>query len=177
VFQSRLTQRLEHKGIAVNRDELATLESYFGLLSKWNRTINLTALQLEPLSDEAIDRLFVEPIVAAQDIENKETIWFDLGSGGGSPAVPIKILRPDLQLTMVESRSRKAAFLREVARLLPLRNTRVENVRFENLVDRAQLRESAGLVTVRAVRVDQTLRSVVAFLLRPDGRFVQFGES
>lgn len=176
MFQTRLAQRLGLQGITVTGEQLIELEAYFALLSKWNRTINLTALPLEPLSDEALDRLFVEPIVAAQSLENRDIAWFDLGSGGGSPAVPLKVLKPQLRLTMVESRSRKAAFLREVIRLLPLHNTTVENVRFEALLQRPELRGSAQLVTVRAVRLDDNLQALVSFFLKPEGQFVRFGD-
>ena len=63
---------------------LDPLESYFRLLTHWNSTINLTALPLNPPTDETFDRLLVEPLCASRQIpDDRSSIWFDLGSGGG----------------------------------------------------------------------------------------------
>ena len=149
------------------------LESYFRLLARWNPKINLTALPLHPPSAETFDRLLVEPLVAARYIADSPLIWFDLGSGGGSPAIPIKILRPQARLTMVESRTRKAAFLREAVRELGLANVRVENARFEQASTRWA--RTAEIVTLRAVRADAVLFSAVVKLLAEGGRLLWFG--
>ena len=151
------------------------LYAYFILLRRWNAKINLTALPLDPPSPATFDRLFVEPLVAAAWLQRPESSWFDLGSGGGSPAVPLKLCKASDPLTMVESRGRKAAFLREVVRELNLRDTRVEAVRFEALFARAELRESATLVTTRAVRSDEAFLQVGRFLLKPGGVLLNLG--
>jgi len=166
-FHTRLTGR-----VTVSESESADLARYFELLSKWNRKINLTALSLDPLSDEALDRLFVEPIRAVQTISDADIEWLDLGSGGGSPAIPIKIVRPHMRLTMVESRGRKAAFLTEVIRELRLSEAKVENIRFEDLHTSA---ESVDLITVRAVRTDEAVLELCRRLLKPTGRALMFG--
>src|SRR4029434_890492 len=87
------------------------LEGYVDLLRRWNAKINLTALPLDPLTDEAVDRLLVEPIVAARHLVRQydgptnhltpaglfeiptdpEPRWFDIGSGGGYPAISLKL--------------------------------------------------------------------------------------
>jgi len=152
------------------------LETYYRLLARWNEKINLTALPLRTPTDATFDRLLIEPIAAARYVPASGVVWFDLGSGGGSPAIPLKLVRPGARLTMVEARARKAAFLREAARLLSLRETVVENVRFEALGtgnDR-QATESADLVTVRAVKVDGILIEAAAKLLAPGGRLLLF---
>jgi len=99
---------------------LAPLETYYRLLAQWNVKINLTALPLQPPTDSTFDRLFIEPLLAAELVPDLPGIWFDLGSGGGSPALPLKLIRPSLSLTLVESKTRKAAFLREALRALKL---------------------------------------------------------
>src|SRR5205085_1587681 len=104
-----------------------------------------------------------EPLAAARLVENAATPWFDLGSGGGSPAIPMKIAHPLLQLQMVESRGRKAAFLREVLRELQLDAAGVIEERFERLPE--TLYRTASLVTVRAVRPDAVLLTTVTNLL------------
>ena len=148
---------------------------YHGLLTRWNRTINLTALQLDPPSNGALDRLLIEPLAAATSIPDEPGRWIDLGSGGGSPAIPLKIVRPQLRLTMVEARERKAAFLREAARDLALTDVEVLNERFETLSNRLDLAGRHTLVTVRAVRIDVSLLSLARWLLESGGRLFLFG--
>ena len=151
---------------------LAPLEAYYRLLAQWNVKINLTALPLEPPTDATFDRLFIEPLLAAELIPDVAGAWFDLGSGGGSPAIPLKIVRPSLSLTLVESKTRKAAFLREVVRALKLPETQVANMRFQELPTPTP---AADLVTVRAVRPDRTLLNESARLLRVGGHLLFFG--
>jgi len=122
-FRDRLRERFA-SAPAPTSSELDQVEAYFQLLVKWNRTINLTALPLEPVTDAALDRLFVGPLLSARLVPTSPHLWFDFGSGGGIPAVPMKILRPQATLTLIESRQRKAAFLREVVRELGLPGTR-----------------------------------------------------
>src|SRR6185312_5103916 len=100
-------------------------------------------------------RLFIEPLAAARVIDDSWTPWVDVGSGGGSPAIPLKLVRPALNLTLVESKARKAAFLREVVRELGLTGASVETSRFEELASRPEAQASTGLLTLRAVRIDQ----------------------
>jgi 16S rRNA G527 N7-methylase RsmG len=76
---------------------------------------------------------------------------------------------------MVESKVRKAAFLREAVRTLGLPSATVQNVRFQELTENASLVASADLVTVRAVKIDAALFEVARHLLRNRGRFLLFG--
>jgi 16S rRNA (guanine527-N7)-methyltransferase len=151
------------------------LLQYLELLARWNRRINLTALPVDPPSDSALDRLILEPIALASLVPDAPIEWFDLGSGGGSPAIPLKIVRPQARLTMVESKTRKAAFLREAIRELELPATRVVEGRFEEAVADPNLRGTAQLVTVRAVRIDEDLFASAAALLAPGGRLLAIG--
>jgi 16S rRNA (guanine527-N7)-methyltransferase len=172
-FREQLLKRSERAGVTVSESAIDQLERYFTLLAKWSAKINLTALPLNPPTSETFDRLMVEPLAAAGHIPAKQLTWFDLGSGGGSPALPLKIVRPDASLTMVEAKVRKAVFLREAARELRLSGADVENARFE-----ASARARPGiadLVTVRAVRLDKTLVSVARQLLVPNGQLLLFG--
>jgi len=176
-FRSFLSERASSQSVTVSDEVAAALWRYFELLGKWNRTINLTALPLDAPSNETFDRLLIEPLAAANRIVDRPVIWFDLGSGGGSPAIPIKLARPRLRLTMVESRSRKAAFLREVVRDLPLKDAEVENARFEQLVPLRRPAGTAELVTVRAVKMEAQLLEVCRELLKPGGELILFGDA
>jgi 16S rRNA (guanine527-N7)-methyltransferase len=172
-FRERLSRRARKARVVVPEQVLALLETYYRLLAKWNIKINLTALPLQAPTDATFDRLFIEPLLAAELIPDTSGNWFDLGSGGGSPALPLKMVRPSLLLTLVESKTRKAAFLREVVRALKLPQTDVANVRFQELPTPTP---AADLVTVRAVRLDRTLLDESARLLRVGGRLLFFGK-
>lgn len=172
---NRLSRRLIKAGADVPADVLSNLAAYVELLAKWNRKINLTALPLDPLSDDAVDRLIVEPVLAARRVEAGDGLVVDVGSGGGSPAIPFMLASPGVRLIMVEVKVRKCAFLREVLRQLALERGSVENCRLEELLSRAELHESADIVTVRAVRPDRKLLNAMQAFLRPGGRLFMFG--
>jgi 16S rRNA (guanine527-N7)-methyltransferase len=157
---------------------LDPLEAYFRLLTQWNAKINLTALPLDVPTDETFDRLLVEPLCASKHIPtHTSSVWFDLGSGGGSPAIPLKIARPALRLTMIESKERKSAFLREAIRTLGLADAFVANERFEDAACKPEHMGTGDIVTVRAVKADPALMEVAGRLLRHKGRLMLFRPS
>ena len=161
-FRTRLTKRATKAGVFLPEDLASKLASYYELLSRWNRKINLTALD-QP--DEAIDRLLLEPIIAARHIPKSEGKSMDIGSGGGSPAIPLKLACPGLALTMVEVKARKSAFLREAVRHLELAGTTVETTRYEELLARPDLHETFDVLSLRALRVEvRTLFTLQAFV-------------
>jgi 16S rRNA (guanine527-N7)-methyltransferase len=176
-FRERLLRRARRANTPLNSEWVEPLESYFQLLARWNAKINLTALPLQEPTDQTFDRLFIEPLGAARHVMNEPEAWCDLGSGGGSPAVPLKIARPLLSLTMIEAKARKAAFLREVVRAMQLKSSDVLHEQFEDVVTDEAARESSALVTVRAVRTDRKLFSIAAKLLKPSGRLFLFRPS
>jgi len=173
-FRERLLKRAKRADLAIDPTVVDRLETYYRLLARWSAKINLTAFPMEELTDRALDRLLVEPLAAARFVPEAAVNWFDLGSGGGSPALPLKFARPAARLTMVESKTRKAAFLREAVRALQLVGAAVEHSRFEEVAEREATRGRADLVTVRAVRVDGGLLDATATLLAPGGRLFLF---
>lgn len=162
-------------GLALEQDLIEKLEIYYQLLTKWNAKINLTSFRLVPEGDEgAIDRLLIEPVTAARYVPDNARTLLDAGSGGGSPAIPLKIASPNLSLRMVEVKTRKAVFLREAIRELNFKDAIVENARFEELLSRSELHEALDLVSIRAVRVEtRTLLTLQAFL-RTGGKLLLF---
>lgn len=177
-LRERIARRAKSVGLDVSPALVDGLEAYFLELARWNRKINLTAFQIdEDGSDDAVDRLLIEPVMAARHIPANAKLLMDIGSGGGSPAVPLKLARPDLALTMVEVKVRKSVFLRQVARLLQLTKTEVENTRFETLLARPALHENVDVVSIRAVRLDtSTLNGIQAFL-KPAGHLLNFSSA
>lgn len=174
-FFERLSRRARAADVSLTIDLAEKLGTYYQLLSKWNAKINLTAFRLTPEGDDAaIDRLLIEPVAAARYVPQNARTMLDAGSGGGSPAIPLKLASHNLALRMVEVKTRKAVFLREAVRELGLRDAEVETSRFEELLSRAELHEAIDIVSIRAVRIDvSTLNTLQAFL-RPGGKIMLF---
>jgi 16S rRNA (guanine527-N7)-methyltransferase len=174
-FRERLRRRAKLADLAPPADVVAQLESYYQLLAKWNAKVNLTAFRLTASGeDEAIDRLLIEPMVAARHVPKGAASVLDAGSGGGSPAIPLKLVAPRLSLRMVEAKTRKAVFLREAVRTLTLADAVVETARFEELLARPELHESVDVVTIRAVRLEPKVLLTLQAFLRPRGRLLLF---
>jgi 16S rRNA (guanine527-N7)-methyltransferase len=173
-LKDRIRRRSRKAGVSLAPPLVDALERYYVLLAKWNERINLTSFRLPGGGDDdAIDRLLVEPVVAARHVSADATMALDVGSGGGSPAIPLQLAAPQLRLRMVESKTRKAVFLREAIRELNLA-AEVETSRFEELLSRPEMHEGFNLVTIRAVRVEpRTLVTLQAFL-RPGGQLFLF---
>lgn len=165
----RLRSRARSHGISVPSSAEARLVAYFDLLAKWNAKINLTALTD---TDAAIDRLLLEPLAAALELPSQSCI-IDLGSGGGSPAIPLALTLDARRLVMVESRGRKAAFLREAARSTGLTSV-VENARFEAIAAQGTYAGQMDVVSVRAVRPDLGTLLIAKTFLKPNGRVALF---
>jgi 16S rRNA (guanine527-N7)-methyltransferase len=173
-LESRILRRTTRAGLTPDRQAVTALAAYVALLARWNERINLTALPLSPPTDAAIDRLIVEPVLASRRVQPSDRLAIDVGTGGGSPAIPMKIMAPALRMILVEAKARKAAFLREACRTLALDNIAVEVSRFEELLTRVDLHEAADLVTMRAVKADLGFWRGTQALLKPGGRVFLF---
>lgn len=167
---SRLVARASALHVVVEQPVAAAAARYFDLLQHWNEKINLTALGD---SDEAIDRLLIEPLAAAALLPRGARL-LDIGSGGGSPALPLALALGASHVTMVESRGRKASFLREALRTLELAGS-VETERAESLIKRGGLIHAADIISMRGVRMSAELSDSAAALIKNDGLLVMFG--
>src|SRR5258706_7061111 len=111
-------------------DQVLQIQQYIKILLTWNEKVNLTAIR-DPL--EILYRHFCESMYAVEAIPLKNGRLADAGSGGGFPGLPLKIIRPDLEVFLVESNVKKATFLAEAVRDLELKGARVIVSRYEDL--------------------------------------------
>ena len=165
--QQRLVARAELAGLPLPPELAERLAGFYDLLRHWNRTINLTSLDD---SEEALDRLVLEPVAAAQFLESGGRLT-DIGSGGGSPAIPLAMALAPSELVMIEAKERKAAFLREALRHAGLEG-RVEHARFED-ADPA-LRATSDIVSVRAVKIGSAELVPLSSFMAPGGTLALF---
>jgi 16S rRNA (guanine527-N7)-methyltransferase len=123
-----LSQGALELGVALNTQQHEQLLAYLALLIKWNKAYNLTAVRdpNEMVSRHLLDSLSVVPFVAEAG-DN----WLDVGSGGGMPGIPLAILFPERQFTLLDSNGKKTRFLTQVKLELKLANLQVIHSRVE----------------------------------------------
>ena len=125
-----INKALREFQLEAGTQQIAAIQRYMGMLLTWNEKINLTAIR-DPL--EMLYRHFCESMYAAVAVPLEAGRLADAGSGGGFPGLALKILRPDLQVFVIESNIKKATFLAEVVRELDLADARVLVSRYEEL--------------------------------------------
>jgi 16S rRNA (guanine527-N7)-methyltransferase len=116
--------------LTVNDKQVLQIQQYINILLLWNEKINLTAIR-DPL--DILYRHFCESMYAATTVPVENGRLADVGSGGGFPGLPLKILSPNLRVFLVESNLKKATFLAEVVRELELTDAQVLVRRYEEL--------------------------------------------
>jgi 16S rRNA (guanine527-N7)-methyltransferase len=121
------------------------IDRYVELLVFWNRRINLTAVR-EP--DEIRTRHFDESLAASTHVPAAARTLVDVGSGAGFPGAVIALARPDLQVTLVESNHKKAAFLEAVRREVPVPNIAIRAARIESIGDRFDVATSRATFAI-----------------------------
>ncbi|MGA2095756.1 MAG: 16S rRNA (guanine(527)-N(7))-methyltransferase RsmG [Candidatus Acidiferrum sp.] len=116
--------------LQADEQQVVCIQQYMKILLTWNDKINLTAIR-DPL--EILYRHFCECMFAARAVPVENGRLADVGSGAGFPGIPLKIMRPDLQVFLIESNMKKATFLAEVLRTIELKDTKVIVSRYEEL--------------------------------------------
>lgn len=149
----------------VSRETLAQLIVYKDLLDKWGARINLVGR--DTLAG-AWERHFLDSAQLLKLIPRGKRVLYDLGSGAGFPGLVLAILSPTLEVHLVESDKRKAAFLAEVARATGrARQVTIHATRVKNLPDKT--RHAADIVTARALAELPELLDMAETLLAPGG--------
>lgn len=153
-------------GLVLTDENQLAFKSFAAELLKWNSKVNLTSItdEVEIVIKHFVDCLHLAPYVLNEDI------LLDIGSGGGLPVVPLKIVRPDTMMVSVDAVGKKINFQRHVIRLLGLKKIEALHARIENLA-----KTHAGkfsLITSRAfTRLDHFV-SFASPLLAADGRII-----
>lgn len=127
---SAIQRALGEFQLMASEEQVLQIQQYIRILLLWNEKINLTAIR-DPL--EILHRHFCESMYAAVSVPVEDGRLADVGSGGGFPGLPLKIIRPDLRVFLVESNLKKVTFLAEVVRELGLRDVQVLMRRYEEL--------------------------------------------
>ena len=143
---------------------IGKFQTYLTLLLEWNKRIHLVSKN-DAKSDRIL-RHFLDSfcIFKAVDLP-RDTNCLDLGAGAGFPSIPMKIVRGDIRLTLVESIHKKTLFLQKLSNVLKLQGISILNKRAEKLTDHVNFENKFDLVTAKALgRLKDTVRLSMPFL-------------
>ena len=168
-FQKILTDTLSAFDIVLTENQLAQLKQYYELLIEWNEKMNLTALTAP---EDVSLKHFADSLLLLRycDIE-KEARVIDVGTGAGFPGMVIKIARPDIQLTLLDSLQKRLGFLDEVCNELGFDDVELIHSRAED-GSRTELRDSFDIAVSRAVASLNTLCEYDMPYVKVGGRFI-----
>ena len=146
-FKKIMTLYATKLNIKFTEEQLEKFYQYMNLLLEWNEKINLTAI-VEP--KEVILKHFIDSLTINKYLKENSTLA-DVGTGAGFPGIPLKILRPDIKITLVDSLNKRINFLNEVIEKLNLENIVTVHSRIEDFGKNKNYREKFDYVTARAV--------------------------
>ena len=170
MFNDILREKAIESGITLTDDQIEKLRVYYELLVEWNEKMNLTALT-EP-EDVALKH-FCDSILLLSYADVKEgSSLIDVGTGAGFPSVPIKIVRPDIKLCLLDSLNKRLIFLQEVVDKLGLENVKIVHARAEDGARKADLREKFDYSTSRAVAQLNVLSEYCLPYVKVNGSFL-----
>ena len=161
--ENLLKQGLRQIELDAEKQSVNLLITYINLLLQQNRTLNLTAI-IDPL--EAVTKHLLDSLSIAQDVSGGKVV--DVGSGGGCPGIPLAIIRPESQFVLVESKNKKANFLKTTIQALKIKNIRVLCQRAENV----NLTKKADAIVSRALGSLPYFISVAGHMLKKQGRLL-----
>jgi 16S rRNA (guanine527-N7)-methyltransferase len=176
-FMKDLTELLKSGssriGVYLDPSHIRLFGLYLEELKEWNAKFNLTAITTD---EEIVIKHFIDSLACLLVIPPNSSLGsaklIDIGSGAGFPGVPLKIYRPDLQVTLLEASQKKSGFLRHLGQQLNLAGLEVLTGRAEDYGQKNDQRENYDLVVVRAVDTLSVLAEYALPFLKPGGIFV-----
>jgi len=162
--EATVRQLLEPFGLSLSRDQIGQLIAYLELLLRWNEKINLTGIR-DPQS--CVSRHFGESLYLGRWVGLKGKL-LDIGSGAGFPGLCLKIIFPELSVTLLEPVGKKRAFLKEVARVCGMNFVEVRGERLEGFVGALSV-PLYDAATARAVGHLEGLIPLASRCLKPGG--------
>ncbi len=162
----QLRTLLDTYHITLTEQMVKDFSRYAKLLEEWNQKFNLTALPAQ----DFVEKHFYDSLLLVRIHSFSHQRVLDIGSGAGFPGLPLKIIFPDLDVTLVEPTSKRCSFLQEVVYQLELKKVTILNKRAEDLDDK--FRESFDVVTARAVAHLPVILELAIPFTKVDGVFI-----
>lgn len=167
-FKQELIRKISFLSIELSEKQVKQFYDYMNLLLEWNEKINLTAITE---FHEIILKHFVDSATISQYVSQEESL-IDIGTGAGFPGIPLKIIRPDLKITLMDSLQKRINFLNEVINLLELENINCIHARAEELGKNKNYREKFDISTSRAVANMTVLLEYMVPFVKKGGKII-----
>jgi 16S rRNA (guanine527-N7)-methyltransferase len=139
---------LIESGFKPSEEQINAFMTYLSELKKWNKAYNLTGLKND---EDIVIKHFFDSLLYLKTMPDGEIKVADIGSGAGFPGIPIKIIRPEIDMYLIESSGKKAAFLRHIIRELQLKKIEVIEKRIEEIKVNQQIPLSVDVLVTRAL--------------------------
>lgn len=165
-MQEKLIKIFKKYDIIIEKNQGEQFEKYFNFLIEENQKYNLTAIT-EP--EEVIFKHFLDSVLPAKQLKLGGTL-VDVGSGAGFPGIPLKILRPDLQIILLDSLQKRVNFMENVIKMLNLKNITALHARVEDFASKN--REKFDYSISRAVAAVNTLSEYLLPLVKVGGKAI-----
>lgn len=170
MYPEEFRKQLLAEDIALTDQQMAQFDTYFHLLVEWNEKMNLTAITEE--KEVYLKHFYDSLLVGLKMALNPQAAICDVGSGAGFPSIPLKILYPELSVTIVDSLKKRITFLQELTDQLGLTNVHLYHDRAETFGQNPAFREQFDYVTARAVARLNVLAELCLPLVKKDGYFL-----
>lgn len=165
--QKEFAQSLQQLQIDLSKQAEDAFYRYYELLVEWNEKMNLTAITT---LEDVYDKHFYDSVLPAIRLSLQQENLCDVGAGAGFPSIPMKLLFPEITVTIVEPLQKRCLFLEELVRQLNLKNVHIIHARAEEFAK--DNRESFDIVTARAVANLQMLSELCIPLVKVNGIFL-----
>lgn len=169
--ETEFINALKDQGIELSATQIGQFNTYYKMLVEWNEKINLTAVT--EIEEVYLKHFYdsITPLFYA-DIDEGASLC-DVGAGAGFPSIPMKIIRPDLKITIVDSLNKRINFLNELTAVLGLDKIHLVHDRAETFGNhKADARHMFDVVTARAVAQLNVLSELCLPLVRTGGQFI-----
>ncbi len=143
-----LKKGLKELGLTASDDQINAFMTYLSELKKWNKAYNLTAIKKD---GDIVIKHFLDSLLYLKALPEDGIKIADIGSGAGFPGIPLKIIRPEIEMYLIEPSMKKSAFLRHVVKQLHLRNTSVIEKRIEEVRINQELSAPVDVAVSRAL--------------------------
>lgn len=170
MYPEEFRKQLLAEDIVLTDQQMAQFDTYFHLLVEWNEKMNLTAITEE--KEVYLKHFYDSLLVGLKMALNPQAAICDVGSGAGFPSIPLKILYPELSVTIVDSLKKRITFLQELTDQLGLTNVHLYHDRAETFGQNPAFREQFDYVTARAVARLNVLAELCLPLVKKDGYFL-----
>ena len=172
MYQETIRNGFQNIGINLTKEQIQAYQMFYELLIEWNQKMNLTAITE---FEDVLLKHFIDSVALSRTVELKKiSSVIDVGTGAGFPGIPLKILYPHLQITLLDSLNKRIQFLNTVIEKLKLSNIETIHGRAEDWGHEIKYREQYDLCVSRAVANLATLSEYCVPFVKAGGLFIAY---